>query len=678
MYRTMSGIFKWSLVLFMLMSFPGCSSEHPSEAGGQVPPSVSPGEGVKNTVFVIFKTHLDVGFTALPSEVEKQYVETDIPKALDVIDELRVYDGDANRYIWTIGTWAIDTFLKTAPATEVARLEKAIENGDIVWNAMPYTIETEMTTSEMLDAMLGLSKRLDRKYGKHTVSAKMSDVPGHTRSMIPSLSRAGVKLLHISQNRSTTLPELPAEVCRWVHPDGSEVLLLDKKPYSHEIALPDGNVLSVNLKQDNRGPHTVAEVRKIYKDLRAKYPTKTVIAYDLNRLAEVLEKYKDRFPVFTGEIGDTWVHGFGSAPERMSKVRALNRLFREWIRDGKIDPESDAAVDYAVRLGLVSEHTWGLDSKKYLGHEEPSFYDIDGFTSALENGTFSELEKSWKEIDDYILQAVALLPDDLRQEAVSAIVGTSVLPSYRPAGQSLPEGIGADGSFTWCPSPGNGSVLAGLFTLQTFGFDDYRAWVKTWMTSTSAKAGMAGSQAVSARVHPAVTGAEVTEDSGERVIRCSMDMQDSIDDRLYPGMLLCEYRTSHSGTAVDIEFTIVDKPANRMAEAYWLSFVPTDILSVSVEKMGSMVGFSEVVSGGNGRMHGIDRYVEILTAHGSYRIYSPDVPLVLAGSIEDLSYRSWADISKGVHFNLFNNLWGVNFSMWWQGSQCFRFRIEKI
>lgn len=674
----MSDFFKWWFICFILVSVCSCSDGHIMTDGDPNPPVPGSGHGVKNTVFVIFKTHLDVGFTDLPSKIEKQYVEADIPAALDVIDALRVYDGAANRYIWTIGTWALYTFLSTAPASEVARMEKAIENGDIVWNAMPYTLETEITTSEMLDAMLRLSKRLDNKYGKHTVSAKMSDVPGHTRSMLPSLAKASVKLLHISQNRSTTLPELPAEVCRWIHPDGSEVLLLDKKPYSHDIELPDGNIVSINLKQDNRGPHTADEVRKIYKSLRAKYPTKTVIASDLNNLAEVLDEYRNQFPVFTGEIGDTWIHGFGSSPERMSKVRALNRLYREWIHSGKIDSESDMAVDYAVRLGLVSEHTWGLDSKKYLGHEEPSFYNIDCFTAALESGTFSELEKSWQEIDDYILQAVAMLPDNLKQEAESAITEVSELPSYRPAGQCNPDGLGPDGSFTWCPAFGTEPVSVGLFSLQTFSFEDYRDWVKSWMTSTSAKAGMSGSQAVSALIHPVVTGVDVTEESGEKVIRCSLGMQGGLDERLYPGLLLSEYRINSSGTVLDLEFTIIDKPANRMAEACWLSFVPGNVLSVRVEKMGSMVDVSEVVAGGNGRMHGIDRYVEIVSAHGTYRIYSPDVPLVLVGGLDDLSYRSEPDISKGVHFNIFNNLWGVNFSMWWKGSQRFRFRIEKI
>lgn len=35
-------------------------------------------------VYVVFKTHLDVGFTELPSIVTRNYVSNFIPKALDI------------------------------------------------------------------------------------------------------------------------------------------------------------------------------------------------------------------------------------------------------------------------------------------------------------------------------------------------------------------------------------------------------------------------------------------------------------------------------------------------------------------------------------------------------------------------------------------------------------------
>jgi hypothetical protein len=33
-------------------------------------------------------------------------------------------------------------------------------------------------------------------------------------------------------------------------------------------------------------------------------------------------------------------------------------------------------------------------------------------------------------------------------------------------------------------------------------------------------------------------------------------------------------------------------------------------------------------------------------------------------------------LAEGPHFNLFNNLWGTNFPMWFEGDLKFRFAIE--
>lgn len=136
----------------------------------------------------------------------RQYLRNDIPAALDVIETLRNTD---DRYIWTVGTWILGEYLDKASPEERRRVEAAIARGDIVWNAMPYTIETESTTAELLDAMLMQSRKLDERYGKQTLAAKMTDVPGHTRSIVPPLVRAGVRLLHIGMNRSTNEPQVP-------------------------------------------------------------------------------------------------------------------------------------------------------------------------------------------------------------------------------------------------------------------------------------------------------------------------------------------------------------------------------------------------------------------------------------------------------------------------------------
>ena len=117
--------------------------------------------GVKN-VLVIFKTHLDIGFTGLSSEVRQTYVDEFIPKAIETAQELSSEGGDA-RYVWTTGAWLIDTYMKQASPEAVSDLEAAIRRGDIVWNGVPYTVESESMGRDLFREMLGLSASLDSK-----------------------------------------------------------------------------------------------------------------------------------------------------------------------------------------------------------------------------------------------------------------------------------------------------------------------------------------------------------------------------------------------------------------------------------------------------------------------------------------------------------------------------------
>lgn len=62
-------------------------------------------------VFVVFKTHLDVGFTNYSSAVTQNYLDNFIPKALAVAEELRAENSE-EKYVWTVGSWLIWKYLQ--------------------------------------------------------------------------------------------------------------------------------------------------------------------------------------------------------------------------------------------------------------------------------------------------------------------------------------------------------------------------------------------------------------------------------------------------------------------------------------------------------------------------------------------------------------------------------------
>ncbi len=126
--------------------------------------------------------------------------------------------------------------------------------------------------------------------------------------------------------------------------------------------------------------------------------------------------------------------------------------------------------------------------------------------------------------------------------------------------------------------------------------------------------------------------------------------------------------------------SLLNKPAVRFPEAYWVSFFPADVISVFADKMGMPVDVSDVIEGGGNRqMHGIDNYVDITTQKGIIRITSLDAPVFSVGERRTMNYSLYyPDINSGIHFCLFNNLWTTNFSAWWEGSLSYRFKIEYL
>jgi hypothetical protein len=71
-------------------------------------------------VYVIFKTHLDIGYTDLSSKVEQQYIDNFIPKAIAIAEQLRT-EGGNERYVWTTGSWLISARTSISGSGEKTR-----------------------------------------------------------------------------------------------------------------------------------------------------------------------------------------------------------------------------------------------------------------------------------------------------------------------------------------------------------------------------------------------------------------------------------------------------------------------------------------------------------------------------------------------------------------------------
>lgn len=329
-------------------------------------------DGDTPVVHLIFKTHLDIGFTDLAARVRAQYRCQFIPQAMATAEHFHAENPDNPAFIWTTGAWLIWDYLESGTPEEVRRLEAAIDRGLIAWHALPFTTHTELMSPALFRAGLSYARELDARFGRQTTAAKMTDVPGHTLGMVPLLAEAGVRFLHLGVNTASPVPDVPP-VFRWRAPDGSEVIVMYQASYGATDFPEDSGVgLAFAHTNDNMGPQTVPQVADVWRNLSHALPRAEIRASTLDVFGAALWDRREMFPVITREIGDSWIHGAASDPVKLSRFRALQRLY-----DGFADDLTPERLGFGRDLALVAEHTWGVDIKSYL--RDTSAWDRPAF-----------------------------------------------------------------------------------------------------------------------------------------------------------------------------------------------------------------------------------------------------------------------------------------------------------
>ena len=435
-----------------------------AHAGPQMPE----GPGDVKTVFVVTKCHLDIGFTNTERNVLLTYFNDYIPRTMKLAEKLRLGGGE-ERYVWTLAAWMIYEYLEQASSEDRSRMERAIGLGDIAWHAAPFTWQSEMLDRSLISSALMISGSLDKRFGKRTIAAKFTDVPGHTRGIIAPFSEAGITFIDIGDNPGCKGPAVPfmasnpgqthsvedtevldpgkakivadlrkyglsekearrlisdspfeeqPSLFNWRNPEGAQVMVLyHPLGYGSTVAIPGTDIgVSIRVATDNSGPHSAEEVRAYYASLRRSFPTAKIVACNLSDVATALQVIQPRLPVVTQEIGDTWIYGVASDPGKVAQYRELSRLRREWLSKGKFQAGGSTDLPFVSRLILGSEHNWGLSTGEYLGH--PDVYSPDELMKArISRPEFQRVDDEWasKRRDMHI--AITTLRLELQEEA---------------------------------------------------------------------------------------------------------------------------------------------------------------------------------------------------------------------------------------------------------------------
>ncbi len=630
---------------------------------------------------IIFKTHLDIGFTDLAAKVKRRYFDTFIPAAIRTASEVRRINPACN-YVWTVGSYLIYEYLERATPSQREELEQAVGRGDICWHAIPFTMHSELVDPALFDLGLSISTRLDERFGKQTVAAKMTDVPGHTRGIIAPLAARGIRFLHLGINPASTMPDGPP-VFRWVDSKGNSIIVMYQQDYGCPLRLPYLQTL-FSVTGDNQGPHTPEDALQIFADAGKFFPDSIIRAGNLNDLADKLIPFENELPVITSEIGDSWIHGIGSDPLKVARFKALSRFWKKEI------PRN---FQFAKSLLEVAEHTWGLDEKTSIP-DEKRFLPSD-FERMRREPRIKRFERSWREKQQLISSAVNLLEPAQRKMARDTLRKLSPCRRSR-SGEKISEGIYRVGDFEFAFNPDNGTLthlklagrdevwadhshVLGKIMLENFSAEDYGRFQNQYLRVKPEWAVLDFGK----HFLPAGLG------GGRSEVHCiaarKSDRQTFhfhlIPDRKIHGMpeeFFLRWRFHKDRKLIDITLDWFDKETSRIPHALWFSFVPPtpDGVHGAFQKSGEWIEANDVVSNGGRTMHAVEK-LKLTGENWNFELETLDAPLISPECPSLLNFHNrLPDIGKGVHVNLYNNIWGTNFPMWFGNNCRFRFQIE--
>ena len=570
----------------------------------------------KKDVLVLFKTHLDIGFTDFSKSIIDKYIYKSIPKAIEVGYALK---GTKTKFVWTLGAWMVNEALKH---DESGIVDKAIRDGIIVWHALPFTTHTELMSAKIFEETLKISQKLDKKYNKKTIASKMTDVPGHTMGMIPIMSKYGIKFLHIGVNPATPLPDVP-QIFKWKCGEDS-VMVMYQKDYGDKEEFDDFIVYFAHT-GDNCGPQSAEQVIDIYSQLEKDYPGCRIMAATLEDVAERVLKMEN-IPVLEKEIGDTWIHGAGTDPLKMSRYRNVLRRIENMDLD---------EVDLTDSLMLVAEHTWGKDIKSFFNNKTDFTYvEMEKIKDTSE---YNDVVASWNEQREYIFSAEKKLAIcDIPKIECPDLTSSEKCECFT----ELPMEI------SW----------------QLFDNSDYLRYKDTYMRSTPGWAIWDFTKVGLPDYKGGIYVPEMVQQyRREDTLISEYRFAPEIEKEYGLPYFMVEYNSKR----VDIKW--FNKKGSRLPQAFWVKF-KNYTEDWEINKMNRWIKPEDILD--SKLIAAVDKGIK----NREVRIEPLDSCLVAPYGRNLLKYNL-KDLKQDMYFNLYNNIWNTNFPMWYSDDAVFRFDL---
>lgn len=677
-------------------------------------------------VTVVSKTHLDLGFTDFAKAVYDTYLSTYIPNAASLAKEMNT--ADKKKFVWTTGSWILKEALEHGTKEQKENLEQALIRGDIVPHALPFTTHTELLDEDTMEYGLSIVDTLDEIRGRKTVAAKMTDVPGHTKALVPLLRKHGIKLLHIGVNGASALAEVPP-CFLWKCAD-SEIVVIYSGDYGGAFQCDwIDEILYFDHTLDNKGAPSAEEIEAKLKAIGEKYPGYEVEAGTMDSIADLLWEKRDKLPVVTDELGDTWIHGSAADPYKSAALRELMSLKRQWLDDGSMRRDSTEYIGFTDALLCIAEHTCGMDMKKYFADYE-NYLKADfqkarkadkvkirhPFRGEMQNiftlvarahggykqGSYSTAEKSWAEQRQYIDKAVHALSDGHQKQAKQALeklIPANPIRHDNDFDIKTPADIG-NWHLEFNEYGGIGALLHNgkaviqqnyqpILEYRSFGKQDYDFWHTHYSRNLKENAtwvygdfGRPLLKYVDKKypqgyfAYRPVKAGVLHSDAKE--IKLCVDFE--CDKRLCnelgaPRLVQVVYTLTEIGLRLQVLW--FGKDANRLTEALYLHLFPAND-RIALSKLGSAIDPYQVVSMAGRKLHAIE-YFTMKSDTQVYKFVSHHAPVLSLGRGKILEFdNQYENVGKnGISYVLHDNVWGTNFPLWYEENASFDFEITE-
>lgn len=377
---------------------------------------------------------------------------------------------------------------------------------------------------------------------------------------------------------------------------------------------------------------------------------------------------------------------------------------------------------------MIPEHTWGLDFKKYVAdyknwskldfvrarnldklsdsyipkkYEQYARFAKNEFKAQIshmgwKDRSYSFFESSHREQRCYLNNAIEVLSKNLKEDVQKAIKELTECPeinhkykkiNYNEECEINGYKISAleDGSIKIHGHSLSTPVILGKTTYQLFGMSTFVNWKKEYMVNLEANR----MWAIPDFFKPGIEEAGVPQHNicfYSKIENCAVKENELIIELRFSDSECGEYGCPRKAVMkyifddkeIYMSSYFLNKDASRLPEALWVShFVDNDSIGeIKFNKLGETIDPFKVVKYGNRNYHSI-KEVEFKLDNVNCSITPIDSPLVSLGEMRLYDFnQEYADPKGGFHFNLYNNLWGTNFKMWYEENIISRFSIK--